>query len=95
MALSMVINESLVARTFGTYVLRPFDIGADSLLVPLLGVGLIVFAYLVNVSGNRLVGLVSLIMAGLKIGGIAFFGAAALWAGGFSFEPGWGPTTCR
>ena len=87
MALSMVINESLVARTFGTYVLRPFDIGTDSPLVPVLGVGLIVFAYLVNVSGNRSVGLVSLIMAALKIGGIAFFGAAALWAGGFSFEP--------
>ncbi|MCR9073979.1 MAG: APC family permease [Alphaproteobacteria bacterium] len=87
MALSMVINESLVARTFGTYVLRPFDIGTDSFLVPALGVGLILFAYLVNVSGNRSVGLVSLIMAALKIGGIAFFGAAALWAGGFSFEP--------
>jgi amino acid transporter len=87
MALSMVINESLVARTFGTYLLRPFDVGTDSLLVPALGVGLIVFAYLVNVSGNRSVGLVSLIMAALKIGGIAFFGAAALWAGGFSFEP--------
>lgn len=87
MALSMVINESLVARTFGTYVLRPLDVDADSILVPVLGVGLIVFAFLVNVSGNRSVGLVSLIMAGLKIGGIAFFGAAALWAGGFSFEP--------
>ena len=46
MALSMVINESLVARTFGTYALRPFDIGNDSFLIPVLGVGLIIFAYL-------------------------------------------------
>lgn len=90
MALSMVINESLVARTFGTYVLRPFDISADSYLAPLLGVGLIIFAYLVNMSGNRSVGLFSLVMAVLKIGGIVAFGVAALWASGFTFEPATG-----
>lgn len=87
MALSMVISESLVARTFGTYVLRPFDLGADSIFVPVLGVALIAFAYIVNVSGNRSVGLLSLIMAILKIGGIAVFGIAALAVSGFTFEP--------
>ncbi|HDZ74990.1 MAG TPA: APC family permease [Aurantimonas coralicida] len=87
MTLSMVINESLVARTFGTYFLRPFDLDAGNVLVPVLGVGLIVFAYLVNISGNRSVGLFSVVMAFLKIGGIAAFGIAALAASGFSFEP--------
>lgn len=87
MALSMVINESLVARTFGTYVLRPFDLPADTLLVPALGVALIIFAYFINISGNRSIGLVSLIMAFLKIGGIALFGIAALAASGFTFQP--------
>lgn len=87
MALSMVINESLVARTFGTYVLRPFDLGADSIFVPVLGVGLILFAYLVNVSGNRSVGVFSIIMAFLKISGIAVFGIAALVVSGFTFVP--------
>lgn len=91
MALSMVINESLVARTFGTYALRPFDVAEDSMLVPVLGVGLIVFAYLVNISGNRSVGLVSFIMALFKIGGIALFGVAALWAGGFTLQPAGDP----
>jgi amino acid transporter len=86
MALSMVINESLVARTFGTYTLRAFGGDTDSVLVPVLGVGLIVFAYLVNVSGNRSVGLFSIAMAVLKVGGIALFGAAGLWASGLSFE---------
>lgn len=86
MALSMVINESLVARTFGTYALRPFAISADSILVPILGVGLIVFAYLVNVSGNRSIGILSLVLALIKIGGIALFGIAALWAGGLHLE---------
>jgi len=87
MALSMVINESLVARTFGTYALRPFGVGEESVLVPVVGVALIVFAYLVNVSGNRSVGVVSLVLALFKIGGIAVFGIAALAAGGFSFAP--------
>ena len=87
MTLSMVINQSLVARTFGTYVLRPFGVGGDSYLVPLLAVALIAFAYLVNASGNRSVGLLSLVMAAIKIGGIALFGIAALWAAGFAFEP--------
>ncbi len=84
MALSMVISESLVARTFATYVLRPFDI-AGGPLVPILAVGVILFAYVVNISGNRSVGLLSIIMAVIKIGGIALFGIVALWSGGFSF----------
>ncbi|MBU4529292.1 MAG: APC family permease [Hoeflea sp.] len=84
MALSMVIAESLVARTFATYVLRPFDI-TDGPLVPILAVGVILFAFLVNIAGNRSVGLFSLVMATLKIGGIALFGIAALWVSGFSF----------
>lgn len=81
MALSMVIAESLVARTFATYVLRPFAL-EDGVWVPLLSVAVIVFAFLVNISGNRSVGLFSLIMAALKIGGIALFGIAALWSSG-------------
>lgn len=84
MALSMVIAESLVARTFATYVLRPFDI-AGGPLVPLLAVAVIIFAYLVNIAGNRSVGLFSLVMAVIKIGGIALFGIAALWSSGFQF----------
>lgn len=84
MALSMVIAESLVARTFATYVLRPFDIEGGP-LVPALAVAVIIFAFLVNIAGNRSVGLFSLIMAAIKIGGIALFGIAALWSSGFAF----------
>lgn len=87
MAFSMVINESLVARTFGTYTLQLFGGGAQDWLVPLLAVGLIVVAFLVNVAGNRLIGPLSQVTALLKIGGIAAFAVAALWAAGFSFEP--------
>ena len=89
MALSMVIAESLVARTFATYVLRPFDIEGGP-LVPILSVAVILFAFLVNIAGNRSVGLFSLIMAAIKIGGIALFGIAALWSSGFQFASGAG-----
>ena len=74
MALSMVINESLVARTFATYLMRGLGMEPGGWLVPAIGVGLIVFAYLVNASGNRSVGLLSQVMAVLKVGGIALFG---------------------
>jgi amino acid transporter len=84
MALSMVVAESLVARTFATYVLRPFEITGGP-LVPVLAVAVILFAFLVNIAGNRSVGMFSLVMAAIKIGGIALFGVAALWASGFSF----------
>ncbi|KDB04678.1 amino acid permease [Defluviimonas sp. 20V17] len=84
MALSMVIAESLVARTFATYLLRPFSIDGGP-LVPILAVGVILFAYLINIAGNRSVGLFSIVMAAIKIGGIALFGIAALWSSGFSF----------
>ncbi len=87
MAFSMIINESLVARTFGTYTLQLFDTGQDSALVPVLAVGLIIVAFLVNIAGNKVIGSVSKITAVIKIGGILIFALAALWAAGFSFQP--------
>lgn len=56
MVLSMIINESLVARTFGAYALRPFSLEGDGTLGSVLGVLPIIAAYLVNASGARSVG---------------------------------------
>ena len=81
----MVISESLVACTFGTYTLQAFGGDPDRVLMPSLGVGLIVFAYLLNASGTRSVGLWSIVTAVVKVGGIASFGAPGLWASGISF----------
>ena len=55
MYVSMVINESLVARTFGAYLLRILDLGSPSFWVPTLGVALLVVAFAINVAGNQLV----------------------------------------
>ena len=73
MAFSMIINESLVARTFGTYALRLFDLPPSSVLVPVLAVALIIGAFLVNIAGNKVVGSISQVTALLKIGGIVAF----------------------
>lgn len=90
MAISMIINESLVARTFGTYTLQLFDAENLDWLVPVLAVGLIVVAFLINIAGNRLIGAVSKVTAVVKILGILGFATAALWAAGWSFEPATG-----
>lgn len=86
MYFSMVINESLVARTFGTYTMQLFDSEGVEWLVPALGVGLIAFAFVVNISGNRLIGRLSMVMAVVKIGGIAAFAGAGLWASGIDLK---------
>ncbi|MCH4827282.1 APC family permease [Planococcus halocryophilus] len=87
MAISMVINQSLVARTFGTYTLQLFDVDQSSYLVPLLGVGLLTFAFLVNISGNSFIQSFTSIASLLKIAGLAVFGIGGLSVAGFSFAP--------
>lgn len=86
MYFSMVINESLVARTFGIYTVQLFDVSSTSWIVPLLAVALLIFAFLINIAGNRLISLFSLIMAFIKVGGIAAFAIGGLWLADFSFE---------
>ncbi|MBZ8134074.1 APC family permease [Afifella sp. IM 167] len=82
MALSMVINESLVARTFATYTLQLFDKADRAFWTPVLGVGLIVLAFLINVAGNRTVSLFSLTLSTAKIIGISLFALISLWVAG-------------
>lgn len=86
MYFSMVINQSLVARTFGTYSVQLFDIEPTSWIVTALGVGVLIFAFLLNISGNRMIGLFSLVMASLKIGAIILFAVGGLWVADISFE---------
>lgn len=85
MAFSMIINESLVARTFGTYVLQLFDVGENTFWVPVLGVALIIVAFIVNISGNKLIAKSSFTMAVLKVAGLALLAFGGLWAADFSF----------
>ncbi len=86
MYFSMVINESLVARTFGNYTVQLFDTEGMEWLVPALGVALIFFAFVVNISGTQMIGRLSMVMAVVKIGGIAAFAGAGLWASGIGLK---------
>jgi amino acid transporter len=86
MALSMIINESLVARTFGSYTLQLFDVESNSLWVPALGVALLILAYLINVSGNKIIGKTSQLMAIIKIVGIIVFAVGGLWVADFTLS---------
>src|SRR5680860_939381 len=55
MYFSMVIAQSFLARTFGSYTLQLFEIDDSSLLVPVLGVGLLLTVFLINLSVNRVI----------------------------------------
>mgnify|MGYP003624871643 CR=1 FL=1 len=88
MYVSMVIAESLVARTFGAYSLRLFDIDSTSILVPILGVSLIAVAFVINLAGNKIIETTANTTAVIKIFGIATLAIAGLIVGVFpSFEP--------
>jgi len=97
MYVSMVVAESLLARTFGTYLLRPFGLQDSTILVPVLGVAAIVAAAIVNLVGNKLVERSATTTAVLKILGIAvlaiagLIGAAASGDGLFSKSSGDSP----
>ncbi len=78
MYVSMVVAESLLARTFGTYLLRPFGLQDSAILVPVLGVAAIVGAAVVNLLGNKLVEGSATTTAVLKILGIAVLAIAGL-----------------
>lgn len=86
MYFSMVINESLVARTFGTYVLQLFEMPSSNWLVPALGVTLLIFAFFINVLSNKFIQTFSFFMAFIKVGGLALLAGGGLWAAGFSFK---------
>jgi amino acid transporter len=78
MYFSMVIAQSFLARTFGAYTLQLFEIDDTSLLVPTLGAGLLVGAFLINLSANRTIEGVSSVLGIIKIGGIVLFGVVGV-----------------
>jgi amino acid transporter len=80
---SMILNESLVARTFGTYFAKLLGIDTSTLVVAGLGVALLVGSFAINAAGNRAVNAVESVMAVVKIGGLVVFAGACLWVAEF------------
>lgn len=79
MYFSMVIAQSFLARTFGAYTMQLFGGDESGRMVPILGVSLILAAFLVNLSGNRLIQGVASFIGLLKIGGILVIGLVGVW----------------
>lgn len=84
MYVSMVLAESLLGRTFGTYLLRPFGLQGSTLWVPILAVAAIAAAALVNLVGNKWVERSATVTAAIKILGIAILAVAGILAAGLS-----------
>ncbi|KEF31787.1 amino acid transporter, putative [Marinobacter nitratireducens] len=74
MYFSMVIAQSFLARTFGSYTMQLFGGDESGRMVPILGVALILAAFIVNLLGNTLIQGVASFIGILKIGGILVIG---------------------
>jgi amino acid transporter len=83
MYVSMVISESLVAGTFGAYTLRLFPESFAG-YASILGILLLVTAFIVNVLGNKVIGATATFTAIIKVGGIALLAIAGLIVSGFA-----------
>ncbi|MFP4479195.1 MAG: APC family permease [Candidatus Izemoplasmatales bacterium] len=86
MILSMVINQSLVARTFGSYTMELFGGPTNTWIIPTLGVGLLLFSLIVNLSGNFFIQTFTSFMSFVKILGLLIFSFGGLYATKFVFD---------
>jgi len=77
MYFSMVIAQSFLARTFGSYTMQLFGGDPSGQMTPILGVSLILAAFIVNLLGNRLIQGVAGFIGLLKIGGILILVSSA------------------
>lgn len=84
MYVSMILAESLLARTFASYLLRPFGLQDSTLGVPVLAVTAIAATALVNLVGNQWVERSATVTAAIKIIGIAVLAIAGILAAGAS-----------
>jgi amino acid transporter len=80
---SMVVSESLVAGTFGAYTLRLFP-EKFSGYASILGILLLVTAYVINILGNKVIGATATFTAIIKVVGISLLAIAGLIVSGFA-----------
>jgi len=81
MLFSMIINQSLVARTFGSYTLQLFEMKSlGEWGVPLLGALLLIIAFIINIISNKYIERLSIVMAFVKTIGLLLLALGGLWA---------------
>ena len=79
MYVSMVINEALVARTFGAYLLQVVELEPATFWQPALGVALLAVPFAANIAGNRAMQAPQGVMAVVKVAGLGLFAIVGLW----------------
>ena len=79
MYFSMVIAQSFLARTFGSYSMQLFGGDQSGYMVSLLGAGLIIVAFIVNLLGNQLIQGIASFIGVIKIAGILIFDLIGVW----------------
>ncbi len=84
MLFSMIINQSLVARTFGNYLVQSKYIFLPSDYVPWLGLGLVIVSLLINILSNKWIQSFSFVMAMIKAVGLMALAVGGLMASGVS-----------
>lgn len=84
MLFSMIINQSLVARTFGNYLVQSKYISLGQVYVPWLGLGLVVFAFLLNILSNKWIQSFSFVTSLMKAVGLIMLAIGGLMASGVS-----------
>ena len=84
MLFSMIISQSLVARTFGNYLVQSKYISLPSDYVPWLGLGLVIVSLLINILSNKWIQSFSFVMAIIKAVGLMALAVGGLAASGIS-----------
>ncbi len=84
MLFSMIINQSLVARTFGNYLVQSKYISLPSDYVPWLGLGLVIVSLFINILSNKWIQSFSFVMAIIKAVGLMALAVGGLMASGIS-----------
>lgn len=84
MLFSMIINQSLVARTFGNYLVQSKYISLSESFVPWLGLALVIASFLINILSNKWIQSFSFIMAIVKALGLVALAIGGLIASGIS-----------
>lgn len=84
MLFSMIINQSLVARTFGNYLVQSKYISLPESFVPWLGLGLVLIAFFINILSNKWIQSFSFVMAVVKALGLLALAVGGLVASGVS-----------
>lgn len=79
MYVSMVIAQSFLARTFGSYTMQLFDVEQTAFWVPTLGAFLIAGIFAVNLTSNRYIQGTAYFLGLVKIVGILVFGVLGIY----------------